>query len=288
MLLIEGNKKLQDHLTKIGRSKETIRSYIHHNQVFGRYLDQKNNGPTFLEDVTTENIEEYQHMLKVRKNYKPASINLSLNAIRSLYKLAIRKNWVTKNPAADVDPVRVQRKERDFLDEEEIQQVVDRIGHPIIKLIVRTLAYTGLRISECLHLTLDDVDLTNNVIHVRAGKGNKDRFVPIAQSLIPYLAEYLKDYRPNTASNSFFATEKTGAVSAVYVNRVLKETCEELGWTKHVTCHVLRHSFASLLVSKGTQIPTLASLLGHADYRTVTSIYVHTKTEQLAEAVNQL
>lgn len=288
MLLNECSQKLQEHLTKIGRSKETARSYLHHNRMFIRHFDEKRNCPTYLEDITIDDIEAYQHMLQVEKNYKPASVNLSLNAIRSMFKLAVRREWIDKNPADHIDPVRVVRQERDFLGEEDVHQLLGNIKHPLIKLVVRTLAYTGLRISECLNLTLDDVDLEKNLIQVIAGKGNKDRVVPISPTLKKYLKDYLENYRPNTVSTLFFATERTGMVSAVYVNRVLQETCRALGWEKHVSAHALRHSFASRLAASGTSIPVLASLLGHADYRTVTSIYIHTDADQLASAVNHL
>lgn len=287
-LLKECNEELAAHLKLKDMSSETIRSYISHNDMLIRYFDENNNGPTFVDDLSTEDLEAYLQYLKIEKQYKPASLNVVLNAIRNLYKYAIRKKYVLTNPTEDISQAKVQREEQVFLNTAEISALLDAIEHELIRLMVRTLAYSGLRISECIHLTLDDVDFTKKVIRVRNGKGGKNRTIPLSEELAVGLKEYVDRQRPKVKGNRFFALKKSETISDQYINRALKQATTKLGWDKHVTCHTFRHSFASLLVKKDINIPSIAKLLGHADFRTVTSVYVHVENDDLADAVNQI
>ncbi|KIL45565.1 hypothetical protein KP77_28570 [Jeotgalibacillus alimentarius] len=251
------------------------------------FLESRNNGPVYVDDITTEDIEVYLKMLKDEKGYKASSRNRHLNSLRAFYKYVNKKGISTKNPTAPIDQVKVQKQERTYLTEEEINLLVKEIRHPIIKMIVQFLFMSGLRISECLSLKLSDVDLEKGVIYVKNGKGKKDRNVPISTKLNPLLTQYLKKVRPKTTSDHFFATKKTGKISAAYVNRVLQESVKTLGWNKRVTAHTMRHSFASQLVVRNVNPVSIQKLLGHSDLKT-TSIYVHANAELLTEAINAI
>jgi len=288
MLLTTCNEELEQHLIQREMSPETIRSYKGHNDMLIHYFNTKNNGPTFVDDLSTEDLEGYLHYLKHEKGYKPASLNVVLNAIRRLYRYTIRKKYVPTNPTVDIAQAKVQREERAFLNAAEINELLEAIDHQLIRLLVRTLAYTGLRIRECIDLELKDVDFKNKVIRVINGKGGKNRLIPLSDELAVPLQTYVNNKRPKVSSNNFFALKKTGTISDQYVNRELKAAVGKLGWEKHVTCHTLRHSFASMLVKNNTDIPTVANLLGHADYRTVTSVYIHVENAELADAVNRI
>ncbi|UGB30583.1 tyrosine-type recombinase/integrase [Metabacillus sp. B2-18] len=287
MLLNKSIELLKQNLLDKGRSKETIRGYIMDITLLDRFLTEKYNCPTYLEELTEDDIESYLRMLREEKGYQPASINRHLNSIRVLCKFAYKKDLIEKNPSRNVEQLKCQRKERVFLSADELDTLLESIDHRLVQLAVRTMAYTGLRVSECTKLTIDDIDLENDLIHVIAGKGNKDRVVPISGTLKPYLLDYINGWRVNVGSNKFFATKKTGELSHQTINRVLQETTYKLEWKKKVTCHILRHSFASFLVAKNVNVTKISKLLGHADVRT-TSVYMHTNTQELKEAVNLL
>ncbi|WP_108668946.1 tyrosine-type recombinase/integrase [Peribacillus acanthi] len=280
-------KDFLEGLSLRNASGETISGYGLDLEMFNRFLEERYNGIVMLEDVKTHDIEDYLMMLKTVKNYQPGSVNRHLCTIRSFYNFAVKKGWTQFHAAAPIDQLKVPRKERTFIDEQEYHELVHAIEHPIIKTIIQFLFYTGLRITECLTLTLEDVDLETKIIHVKNGKGKKERKVPISEKLVPLLNTYLEDVRPYVDSNRFFALAKTGKVSDVYVNRTLHETTQKLGWKKVITCHVLRHSFASNLVKKNIHVVHIQNLLGHADLKT-TSVYVHANQDQLAEAVAAL
>lgn len=278
---------LKTWLLSLQRSDETIRGYLVDIMQLERFLSAKYNCPTYIEDLTEDDILEYLKMLREEKGYKPASINRHLNSIRTLCKFAYRKDWIDTNPTRNIDQVRFQRQERTFLTAEELDVFLDSIEHPLAQLAARIMSFTGLRVTECTSLRLEDVNLDNLVIHVINGKGGKDRDVPISAALVPYLVDYLENWRPNVPSDKFLATEKTGSITHQTINKAFHQTTYKLGWEKKVTCHILRHTFASKLVANDVHVSKISKLLGHADVRT-TSIYMHSSTEELQEAVNLL
>ncbi|MDC0765257.1 tyrosine-type recombinase/integrase [Brevibacillus sp. AG] len=268
------------------RSSETISGYSKDLIAFYRYLVQKYNRKVYIENVTEADIEAFLFLLKIQ-GQKPASRSRKLYSLRSFFAYARKKEFVPKNIALSVDPPKLQQMERVYLSEGEVTELVEAIEHPLIRITVMTLYYTGLRISECLNLTISTVDLEKELILVVAGKGNKDRSVPISSKLLPILLDYIHNHRPKLDTDYFFATQKTGMLSPVYVNRVLGETVKKLGWKKKVTAHILRHSFASQLVKKNVNLVNIQKLLGHSSLK-VTSIYTHSNIDELKDAVNEL
>ncbi|MCO1603185.1 tyrosine-type recombinase/integrase [Desulfosporosinus nitroreducens] len=272
------------HLIINERSPETLRAYMIELENFAQYNETQYNGPVYLEEVTVRDIEEYLHELKVRGSHASRRSRM-VYILRSFYNFATRQELVNNNVAARVDSVKVQQLERTFLSDEEFQELVSVITNDLIKVLIYTLFMTGLRIKEALDLTLQDVDFTANVIRVKHGKGNKSRVIPIGDKLLPILRNYVDKSRPNCESSNFFATKVSGQLSASMANKTLKQTVSQLGWNKKVTCHVLRHSFASHLVRNNVNIVRVQKLLGHASLKT-TSIYTHATMDELAEAVN--
>jgi site-specific recombinase XerD len=276
--------KFLEGLKAKNSSGETISGYGKDLEMINRFLEKQYNGIVMLHDIQTQDLEDYLCMLSNERKYQPASVNRHLCTIRSFYNFAIKRGWTTFHAAAPIDQLKAPMKERTFINEQEYYELVEAIVHPTIKTIVQFLFYTGLRITECLTLTLDDVDIVNQMIHVRHGKGDKERKVPLSGKLVSVLTWYKETIRPEVNSDRFFALAKTGKVSDVYVNRVLHETTTKLGWKKVVSCHVMRHSFATNLVKNNIHVVHIQNLLGHSDLKT-TSRYVHSNFDQLAESV---
>ncbi|WP_342533885.1 tyrosine-type recombinase/integrase [Lysinibacillus sp. FSL K6-0057] len=288
MNILAASKANQKQLEQTNTSKETQRSYLYQQQEFAKYMNARYNAPIMMADITLDDAEAYFHHLLHERGWSVASVNISISAVRKLFHFAERKGWIQNNVMLHIDTLKKQTVERDFLSEMEMKKLILAIDHSLIRLVVLTLAYSGLRISECLNLTLADVDFEKNVIRVINGKGGKNRTVPLAENLADELLLYRDTQRPNVTSDNFFALKKTGSISDKYINRELKIATEKAGIDKKVSCHTLRHSFASSLVRHGTDLPTVAKLLGHSDFRTVTSIYVHKDQSELTSAVNQL
>lgn len=286
MLLKDAIKKFKHYLIVTDKSSETVRSYCVDLANFEKFLEHKFNCPLYLNEIKVCDIEEYLYFLK-KKHLKTATRSRNLYTLRSFWNYAYKNKLCNFNLAMAVEPIKIQRKERTYLTTEESITLINSIPHPLIKLVITTLYYTGLRISECLNLKIDNVDFEGKIIHVIGGKGNKNRDIPINEHLLPLFQEYIKNERPCVNSNYFFATKKTGRLSAPYVNSVLKDTTHSLGWKKHVTAHILRHSFASNLIKNGVNLVYVQKLLGHSNLK-VTSIYTHANMEELNKSINVL
>lgn len=276
-----------DNLDLKGRSDETIRGYRQVLLDFQRWIEgTKYNGEVYADELLLEDLEDY---LQLRKDNGDAnvSVNRSLYIFRSYFDYMVRRDIVTKDISLNLEPLKLKQSVRENLDMDEIDILLESIEHPLVNLAVRALAMTGLRVSELCDLSTDDVDLENRIIYVENGKGGKSRQIPINEDLHSYLNSYINKDRPDVETENFFALERSGSLSPQYINRILKDTTKKLGWDKHVTAHILRHSFASNLIRKDISLSSVQKLLGHSDLR-VTSLYIHQNLDELQDAVNVL
>lgn len=276
-----------DYLAIINRSKETIYGYKKDLTGLASYLEKKYNCSIYVEDITSNDLESYLSYLGTNRKLSAKSRSRVLYAIRSFWNYAADKKELSpKNIARSIETIKVPQKERNYLREDEVKELIHAMNNRLIRLIVQTLFYTGMRISECLNLKLEDVDMNYaaKIIHVRNGKGSKDRNIPINSKLYALLADYLNNWRAGSKSEYFFVTARTGRVSPIYVNQILRETATRLGWKKNVSAHILRHSMASCMIKKGVDLPTVQKILGHSNLK-VTSIYCHTDMTQMQNAV---
>lgn len=286
MLFREAIKAFLKHMTTIGRSPATVKNYGAILARFAKDVEARHNGPVYVDDLTPTDVEAYLEEL-LDRGLKAGSRSAVVYAARSFLHWAYKKRLTERDVAVDIETIQTPRRERTYLSTAECEELAAAVDSPVIRALVRTLYLTGLRIREALNLTLDDVDMQRGVIHVRAGKGNRDRLVPIGDRLREVMVSYLESDRPAAADQRFFGTERSGALSATHVERVLMLTTKKLGWNKHVTPHVLRHSFATALVKSNVSIVRIQRLLGHSDVK-ITSIYTHASLDDLAEAVNAI
>lgn len=285
MLLEDVQEKFLDSLKLKDYSNETLRGYRSDLNSFIKFMSNRYNTSVYIDEISVEDIEDYLRYLADIRNLQPKSRNRYLSSISSMLTYAVKKEWITKNPALVVDNAKVIEKPKVALTEKEIDELVEVIEKPIIKTAVIFMAKSGLRVNETINIKKDEVDLNTNIIHV-VGKGGKYREVPIAQTLKPVLIHYLEEIR-DSDSKYFFATKKTGRLSAQYINRELAMATKKLGWTKQVSNHTLRRSFATNLYLKGVSLVAIQKLLGHESLRT-TSIYLNVHQSELHEAVNLL
>jgi integrase/recombinase XerD len=271
----------QDH------SQNTIDSYLNDLSHFTNFLVEMYNYMPDLEDVNTEDIEKYLFYLNKIKNYKPSSRKRKLAVIRSFFRFCDKKKYRQLNPAIHVASVRLDHKERIYLSEAEVMTIAQQIKHELIRLVVLTMYYTGMRISESLNLLLEDVDLVKGVLKVRMSKNRKDRIIPINQHLKNLLHSYLEQERPSTKTSHLFCTYNSGRLTRNYVNKFISLAVDELGWNQEITAHTFRHAFASNLLKKGANVVQIQKLLGHTSLST-TSIYTHVNFEELAQVVETL
>ncbi|MBT2641725.1 tyrosine-type recombinase/integrase [Bacillus sp. ISL-41] len=286
MLFTEGQKLFNKYMITHGMSEETIKGYLKDLRLFNHYMTDVYNTAIYVEDVTADDVEEYMYYLLDERELAPRSRNRYLFSLRSFLNYAVKKRWVEFNAATEVDPVKVMDEKKVALTQEEIEELLSAIEHPIIRFAVALLSFTGLRVKEARTLILSDIDFEQNRL-LANGKGKKQRYIPIAQSFKPYLEEYIAEIRESNDSPYLLATKKTGKLSAIYINNELHRAVKELGWDKNVTCHALRRSFATNLLRKGVNVFAISKLLGHASIKT-TTVYLQLNENELQEAVNKL
>jgi integrase/recombinase XerD len=149
-----------------------------------------------------------------------------------------------------------------------------------------TLYAAGLRVSEVVNLEAKDIDSKRMVLHVRAGKGQKDRLVMLSEKLLHVLRDYWKTYRP-TAKLFFPGKDRHRPLDRNNVWWLCRSIARRAGLTKKVTPHTFRHSFATHLLEAGTDIRTIQALLGHRSLRT-TALYTLVSPARLATTKSPL
>jgi integrase len=237
-----------------------------------------------LRGITPAIVESYKaHRLE--GGTKASTINTELNTIKAMLNRAVVLGYLLKNPCKEVKKLKHPRKQVRFFTKEEIHKLLEA-GNGRMGPIIETFLYTGLRRDELAHLTWADVDLQRRIVAIQAKDGwhPKDyefRHIPMA----PRLYELLKSL-PRSDSGWIFSTREGGPHSGHILSRDFRKLLKLCG-IKGASLHTLRHTFASHLAMKGTDIYTVQKLLGHSSIKT-TEIYAHLAPDFLKAAVEKL
>jgi len=169
MLLNETIHKFIQHIKSLDRSPQTIDGYSKDLKLFKGFLHDKYKDDIHMHQISDIDIEEYLLWLKEERNYASSSRSRNFYTLRSFFSFAYRKQIIDNDPTLILQNIKTHHKERVYLTDKEAITLINETNHPIIKIVAQTLYMTGLRISECLDLTLDTVDIENKIIHVIAG-----------------------------------------------------------------------------------------------------------------------
>jgi site-specific recombinase XerD len=226
-------------------------------------------------------IKEYLHHLIESENVSWSYFNQAVCALRFIYQITLqRPEMIPHLPFP-----RQEKRLPTVLSEEEVTRFFQAVTQPRDRVALLTIYAAGLRVSEALDLKPGDIDSDRMLIHVRQGKGKKDRMVMLSPTLLEELRLYVRWAGPHYWL--FPGLDPTQRLC----NRTLQRTCrltgERAGITKRVTPHVLRHSFATHLLDAGTDLRVIQTLLGHRRL-TTTAIYTHVSTRRLQATVSPL
>ena len=255
-------QRMIEDLTIRNYSPRTIDIYVDRVAKFAQYFGQSPDG------LGPAHIREFQLFLVQRKKASWAQYNQSVCALRFFYRVCLGKTWMIEHIPFPKQP----KKLPVVLSREEVTRLFDALSNVKHRTILMTLYATGLRVSEALALQIPDIDSERMLLRVRQGKGAKDRYVPLSQTLLEQLRRYWRYYRPPYWL--FPSTDPRRALTASTVQRVCTKAARKAGLTKQVTPHTLRHSFATHHLEAGTNLKTIQVLLGHRTLNT-TSIYLH-------------
>lgn len=267
-------ERFERELSFRNRSKRTAVSYLDYAQRFISHFHSRN-----LQEISNLEIQEYLNDIVLRMGYSHSTLNLQISAIRSFYNLVFRislQDIELPRPKAVKDLPKV-------LSMGELQRMIEGCANKKHQLIITLLYSTGMRRAEILELKITDIDLESGTIRVH-GKGNKFRTAYISKNLHKLLTGYLKAYKP---VDYLLEGQSGSQYSETSIAKVIQRAAKKAGINKRVTPHMLRHSFATHLISKGSALPYVQKLLGHSNIKT-TLIYTHIADNDLKNLPNPL
>jgi len=263
-----------------GYSPSTVTAYGIDLQKFRRFLETKLGLVPSPGEITRQQIIQFGMSLG---RVAPLTLRRKYACLASLFGFLQDMGYVQANPAHRLPLPKVKQPVPIFLTEETAQQLIAAARKPWQRALVILLLSTGIRRTEVVTITLDDLDLEQRQVLIR-GKGGKQRVVPLTEQAVEAIEEYLK-CRVKTKSRHLFVSTTGGhAIQGRIVNRILNRILRRAGMEgQGITPHKLRHTFATHLIRSGADIRTVQELLGHADIQT-TARYLHsdTRTKQLA------
>lgn len=223
------------------------------------------------------------------------TIARKLSSLRSFFKYALQRNWTAVNPLELIQYKSKKQRLPEFFYENEINSILDAAEqdeHPsaLRNIALLELLYaTGMRVSECCELTLQQIDFTLQIIRV-IGKGNKERIVPVGDQAIRAIRQYQMELREELLnkipkspySKYLFLSDKGKPLTAAQVRTILNRLVEKHGLNLSIHPHKLRHTFATHLLNNGADMRSVQELLGHVDLSS-TQIYTHVTKDKLKE-----
>lgn len=232
-------------------------------------------------DLSGADVRDYLRYLKEERRVSRSAFAQAVGALRFLYRVTLdRPEMVPHIPYP-----RQKRRHPVVLSPEEVVRLLKAIGNVKHRTVAMVLYGAGLRISEALALKLRDIDSGRMVITVRHGKGDTDRQVTLSGVLLEALRSYFRAYKP--ADWLFEGEDPERALGASTIQRAVKTARARAGILKPATPHTLRHSYATHLMERGTDLRVIQTLLGHRSLKT-TQIYTHVATERLRSVVSPL
>lgn len=275
-------------------SKYTIVYYQKDIEDFFEFM--KEEALTSISDIT--HIEARLYLTKLhKKKYARRSVARKTSSLRSFFKYLIREEQISMNPFTIVSLPKQEKRLPQFLYSEELEKLfavsdLDTALGQRNQLLLELLYATGIRISECCQLQLQDIDFSLGTILV-TGKGNKQRYVPFGSYAQEALEHYMENGRKELLSKgnqpnakTIFLNFRGGPLTPRGVRVVLNEMVKKTSSTLHISPHVLRHTFATHMLNEGADLRVVQELLGHSSLSS-TQLYTHVTKDRLQQTYNQ-
>jgi integrase/recombinase XerD len=271
-------KLMLEELQRRNFSSETIRGYLGVVERFARYFGKA------PDRLGPDHIRQWQaHLLHERKLAVGSVVN-HVAALRFFFRRALKRRL----PMDSIPyPKYTHHRTPRVLSPDEVARLIEAAGTLQGRAILMALYSTGMRRGELVRLRVEDIDSARRVIHIRKGKGGKDRDVPLCPRLLETLREYWRWKKPKTWLFPGQPRAEGKHLTDKAVWYVCQDAARHAGIKKRVSPHMLRHSFATHLLEDGADLATIQVLLGHADLE-ATSIYLHLSRRHLEKTVNPL
>jgi integrase/recombinase XerD len=257
-----------DDLRLRNYAQRTIETYVGRVVAFAKHFGRS------PEVLGAEEVRRFQlHLLERRVSW--SSFNQAVCALRFLY-------GITLGRPEQLPLIPYGKRPKTLpcvLSPEEVARLLEAAPPGRDRVLLDTTYACGLRLGEVRGLQASAIDSSRMVVHVRQGKGAKDRLVPLSVHLLAELREYWRRYRPSTW---LFAGAGGERLCAGTVQRMIKRVLRRAGISKPATMHTLRHSFATHMLEAGVDVLTLQKILGHRQL-TTTALYLHLRSDRLRQ-----
>jgi integrase/recombinase XerD len=262
-------RRFIDDLRVRNKSPRTIEAYVLRVAQFAKHFGRS------PEQLGPEQIRAYQQHLLARQ-VSWSQFNQAVCALRFLYNVTLgRPHLIVHLPFA-----KRPRLLPTVLSPEEVVRFLDAALPGRDRALFEVAYACGLRLKELLGMQVRDIDSARLVLHIRQGKGQRQRLVPLSPRLLELLRGYWRQYRP--ATWLFPGVKPASALTGGTVQRVCQRTARRAGLTKRVHPHTLRHSFATHLLEAGVDLLSVQALLGHSHFNT-TAKYLHVSMRRLQQ-----
>ncbi len=281
---------LESLLTEQGLSPRTLEAYQRDLSLLTAFADSIHKP---LDQLTESDLVAFAGWAGSR-GYRISTLARILSAVRSFYRFLFIRRWIEQNPAAFLELPRRDRKLPPVLSTEEVVALLESIPtHTPLgirdRALFELLYATGMRVSELIGITIDDIDFETATLMCH-GKGGKYRRLPIGQVALTWLRRYISESRPillHRRRHQFLFVNRLGKpLSRVGVWKRLKYHARMAGIETRMFPHRLRHTFATHLLEGGADLRVVQTLLGHASLQT-TEMYTHVAVDRLRQATRQ-
>jgi integrase/recombinase XerD len=282
----ELRQRFVEDLQLQGMSARTQQAYV---RTVRQLADHFQKSPA---QISEEELRQYFLHVKNVKHWSRATMTQSICGIKFFFEHTLHRDWTTLHI---VRPAKEKRLPV-ILTREEVHLILNAIRLLRYRACLTTIYACGLRLKEGTHLQIADIDSARMFVHVRLGKGGKDRYVPLPQRTLDLLRQYWKTHRnpvwlfPATGRGGIHEGHATEPTSHTNVQAAFRAALNDTGISKKASVHTLRHSYATHLLEAGVNLRQIQVYLGHNSVQT-TSFYTHLtmiSTTQACQAINDL
>lgn len=268
-----------DELHRRNYAASTITYYIKHVEEFARYFKRS------PDRLNPTHLRTYQVYLLRQRKLAPRTVKLHICAIRFFFNKTLRRRYLLEDTPYPKAPRRLPQ----ILSREEVTRLIAAAHSLTHRTMLMLLYSTGIRNAELRHLQVRDIDSRRMLIHIRYGKGGRERYVPLSATLLDTLRAYHRWMRPT--GFLFPGTVANWRTDKPLTPKVVWDACvvaaRRAGLARRVYPHLLRHCFATHLLESGADLRTIQLLLGHATLNH-TVVYLHLSQRHLQGVVNPL
>lgn len=264
--------KLRQEMKLRGFSQRTVKSYVYYITNIVKQANKR------LHQITAADVRSYLERL-ADQGKSASTLNIGYNALKFYFESIMHRKLFMHIPRA-----KTAKKIPNVLTKDEVSKILRSVTNVKHKLMLALLYSSGLRVSEVVNVKVEDINFSDKLVLVREGKGSKDRVTIMSRKLAGVLKRYVTSKNP---SDYIFVSKQGEKLTSRSVQKVFAQALRESGVKKSVSCHSLRHSFATHLLEAGTDIRYIQELLGHARLET-TQIYTKVANNKLKNIKNPL